>query len=89
MSLYEAGAGEAYLRGARELAERIRSDFAASGGGFHSTAGHHEALVLRPREGHDGATPSANALAARVLARLSYHFDEPVLRAEARGAIEA
>jgi uncharacterized protein YyaL (SSP411 family) len=89
VSLYEAGADVRYLRAARELAERMRTDFVADDGGFFSTAAHHEALVLRPREGHDGATPSANAVAARVLARLAFHLDEPVLREEARRAIEA
>ena len=33
-------------------------------GGFYSTAPAAEALIVRPREGHDGATPSANAMAA-------------------------
>ena len=89
VSLYEAGGEEHWLRLARELTERIRSGFRAEGGGFYSTAAQHESLVLRPREGHDGATPSANAVAARVLARLSYHLDEPALRDEARAAIEA
>lgn len=89
VSLYEAGADERYLHEARALAERIRTDFRAPDGGFYSTAEQHEALVLRPREGFDGATPSANAVAARALARLSYHFGEPVLRDEARRALEA
>ena len=89
VSLYEAGAGERYLREARVLSERLRTAFRADDGGFYSTAEHHEALVLRPREGHDGATPSANAIAASALARLSHHLDEPVLRDEARQAIEA
>jgi uncharacterized protein YyaL (SSP411 family) len=89
VSLYEAGADERYLRAARTLLERIRTAFRAPDGGFYSTAEQHEALVLRPREGFDGATPSANAVAARALTRLSYHFGEPDLRAEARRALEA
>ena len=89
VSLYEAGADERYLHEARALVERIRTAFRAPDGGFYSTAEQHEALVLRPREGFDGATPSANAVAARALARLSYHFGEPALRDEARRALEA
>jgi uncharacterized protein YyaL (SSP411 family) len=89
VSLYEAGADERYLREARALVERIRTGFRAPDGGFYSTAERHEALVLRPREGFDGATPSANAVAARAMARLSYHFGEPELREEARRALEA
>jgi len=89
VSLYEAGADERYLHEARALVERIRSAFRAPDGGFYSTAEQHEALVLRPREGFDGATPSANAVAARALARLSYQFGEPDLRDDARRALEA
>ena len=45
------------------LVERIRTRFRAEDGGLYSTSDEHEALLLRPREGHDGATPSANAMA--------------------------
>ena len=53
------------------LAERIMADFAAEAGGFFNTAAGHEALIVRHREGHDGAIPGANAVAAHVLARLA------------------
>jgi uncharacterized protein YyaL (SSP411 family) len=89
VSLYEAGADVRYLREARTLVERIRLGFRAPDGGFFSTADRHEALVLRPREGFDGATPSANAVAARAMARLSYHLGDRGLREEARSALEA
>ncbi|MCU0622082.1 MAG: hypothetical protein MUC69_11340 [Gemmatimonadales bacterium] len=45
--------------------------------------------MIRPREGHDGATPSANAVAARALARLAVHLGEPSLADDARRALEA
>src|SRR5687768_2115905 len=67
----------------------MRSDFADEGGGFFSTACDHEPLIVRHREGHDGATPSANAVVARALARLSYHLDREDLREEAVKAIRA
>ena len=89
VSLYEAGADTRYLHEARTLVERIRGTFRAADGGFYSTAEQHEALVLRPREGFDGATPSANAVAARAMARLSYHFGDTAWRGEAREALEA
>jgi len=89
VSLYEAGADSRYLYEARALVERIRGTFRAADGGFYSTAEQHEALVLRPREGFDGATPSANAVAARAMARLSYHFGDAAWRDEAREALEA
>ena len=44
-------------------------------GGFFTTARTHETLLIRSREGPDGATPSGNAVAASVLARLAAHMD--------------
>jgi hypothetical protein len=89
VDLYEAGGGPKYLDAAAALADRMREDFAAEEGGFFSTARGHEALIVRPREGHDGAIPSANAAAAMALARLSYHLDRPELRDDAGRALRA
>ncbi len=89
LDLYEAGAPEAFLREAEALADRMLDRFAAPGGGFFATTAEHEALILRPREGHDGATPSANATAAHVLARLSFHLDSRRFRDEAALALRA
>jgi uncharacterized protein YyaL (SSP411 family)/aryl-alcohol dehydrogenase-like predicted oxidoreductase len=89
LDLYEAGAPRRYLDEAARLARHIVEDFAAEDGGFYSTARGHESLVVRPREGHDGATPAANGTAAHVLARLSFHLDRPDLREEALRAVRA
>ncbi|HEY2941373.1 MAG TPA: aldo/keto reductase [Vicinamibacteria bacterium] len=89
VDLYEAGGTARYLDEAAALAARIREDFAAEEGGFFSTARGHEPLIVRPREGHDGAIPSANAAAAMALARLSYHLDRPDLREDAARAVRA
>jgi uncharacterized protein YyaL (SSP411 family)/aryl-alcohol dehydrogenase-like predicted oxidoreductase len=89
LDLYEAGGDERFLHESLRLAERIRADFAAPEGGFFSTAADHEELIVRHREGHDGATPSANAAAAHVLARLSFHFDRADLRDDAVRALRA
>ena len=89
LDLYEAGGPERCLGEAEALASRIRSDFAAAEGGFYSTAADHETLILRHREGHDGATPGANATAAQVLVRLSHHLDRADLRDQAVGALRA
>jgi uncharacterized protein YyaL (SSP411 family)/aryl-alcohol dehydrogenase-like predicted oxidoreductase len=89
VDLYEAGGAPRYLDEAAALADRIREDFAAEEGGFFSTARGHESLIVRPREGHDGAIPSANAAAAMALARLSYHLDRSDLREEAARAVRA
>jgi uncharacterized protein len=89
LDLYEAGGDVRWLRAAEALAERTRQDFADEAGGFYSTARGHEALIVRHREGHDGATPNANAVAAHVLARLSFHLGRDDLREEAARAIRA
>jgi uncharacterized protein len=82
ISLYEAagwapsaGDPREFLLAARALAERMLSDFGAEDGSFYTTAHEHETLLVRLRDNHDGAIPSANALAARVLVRLGHHFD--------------
>ena len=90
LDLYEAGGAVRYLHEARRLAERILRDFGdPAQGGFYDTAVGHEALIVRHREGPDDATPSANAVAAAVLARLSFHLDRPDLRQAAIQAISA
>jgi hypothetical protein len=89
VDLYEAGAPARYLREAASLLEPVQQDFADEGGGFFATARDHEALIVRHREGHDGATPSANAVAARALARLSFHLDRPAWRESAERALRA
>jgi uncharacterized protein YyaL (SSP411 family)/aryl-alcohol dehydrogenase-like predicted oxidoreductase len=89
VDLYEAGGPEELLHEALAIAERMRRDFGSTEGGFYSTAETGEALVLRHREGHDGAIPAANAEAALLLARLSVHFDRADLRRDAEGALRA
>jgi uncharacterized protein len=90
IDVYEAGAPESYLQTAARLAGSLMTDFLdREQGGFFTTANSHEALIVRTREGADGATPSANAVAASVLARLSFHFDRQDWRETAIGAIRA
>ena len=90
IDLYEAGGSAGYLTEAVGLAERILSDFGAEdGGGFYNTSRDHERLILRHREGHDGATPNANASAALALARLSFHLNREDLRKAAAAAVTA
>lgn len=87
---YEADGDERYLLAAVRLAEQILADFAdEQQGGFFTTAIGHEALILRSREGPDGATPSGNAVAASVLARLSFHFAREDFRQAAAAAVRA
>ena len=89
VTLYEAGGALVWLDRALELGERIVSDFSDDVGAFFATAREHERLVARPREGHDGALPNANAVAARALARLARHFDRSDLTERATAALDA
>ena len=46
-------------------------------------------MIIRSREGPDGATPSGNAVAASGLARLAAHWDRNDWREQATSAIRA
>jgi aryl-alcohol dehydrogenase-like predicted oxidoreductase len=88
IDLYEAAGDERDLQSARQLAERIVELFRdEERGGFYTTASTHETLIVRGREGADGATPSGNAVAASVLARLASHLDRHDFREVAVTAI--
>ncbi len=88
LSLYEAGGSSELLQSTAELVQRMVDDFSdPEGGAFFATSRYHEKLIVRSREGHDGAMPNANAVAARVLARLSHHLDRRDYRALALQAL--
>ncbi len=90
LDLYEASGQPRWLREAERLTERTLADFFDDdSGAFFNTARDHETLMMRYREGSDGATPSANAVAAHVLMRLSHHLDRPEFRHAAIRAIKA
>ncbi|MGE0324148.1 MAG: aldo/keto reductase [Polyangiaceae bacterium] len=89
IDLVEAGAPIEFLSKARELCERMLEDFGDEDGALFNTARQHEALLVRSREGHDGAIPNANAVAARALARLAKHLGDSALEERAVGALSA
>ena len=90
IDLYESGTEERYLTEAARLADRMIADFSDDQqGGFFTTARHHETLIIRSREGPDGATPSGNAVAASALARLAAHLDRNDWRDQATTAVRA
>jgi uncharacterized protein YyaL (SSP411 family) len=71
LALYHASLNERWLREAIRLTEVMVEEFGdPDGPGFYDTAASHETPVARPRDLHDGATPSGNAVAADVLLRL-------------------
>ncbi|MEX0960814.1 MAG: thioredoxin domain-containing protein [Burkholderiales bacterium] len=65
------------LRLARSLADALLGRFEDRElGGFFFTSHDHERLILRPKPGHDNATPSGNGIAALALVRLGYVLGE-------------
>jgi hypothetical protein len=74
---YEATHERRYLDASRQLADQILDRFAdAQNGGFFDTPTDHEALITRPKDLFDNATPSGNSVAADVLLRLALLFGE-------------
>jgi hypothetical protein len=62
---------------ARQLSDALLARFEdAETGGFAFTSSDHEALILRPKLGHDNATPSGNGVAALALQRIGYVVGE-------------
>src|SRR5581483_11059960 len=78
----------AWLAPARELAAGL-CDLFADPGGFYTTGTDAEALITRPRDVFDNATPSANSLAAGALLRLAALTGEPRWREAGEAAVRA
>jgi uncharacterized protein len=57
-------------------------------GGFFFTSHDHEALIHRPKPGHDNATPSGNGVAAQALIALGHLCADPALVDAARRTVQ-
>jgi len=78
VALYDATADSAWLKRAQALTATMLADFWDDReGGFFMNRGTDEPLMVRPKDFYDGAQPSGNAAAARVLARLSRRAPSP------------
>jgi uncharacterized protein YyaL (SSP411 family) len=78
----------AWLAPAREIAAGL-CDLFADSGGFYTTGSDAEALITRPRDVFDNATPSANSLAAAGLLRLAALTGEARWQDEGEVAVRA
>ncbi|MGA2514240.1 MAG: thioredoxin domain-containing protein [Candidatus Limnocylindrales bacterium] len=85
--LYEATFKERWLMAAGELVDIIERQFVDAAGGWFDTATDAEALIVRPKEIQDGATPAGTAAAASVILRLAELTGEGRLRDAAERAI--
>jgi uncharacterized protein YyaL (SSP411 family) len=90
LELLEARWRPVDLAFARALAEVLLDRFEdAEGGGFAFTSRDHETLILRPKPGHDDATPSGNGIAAWALQRLGHILGEPRYLAASERTLQA
>ena len=74
---------------AEDLAEALLADFEAEEGGFYFTSHAHEALIHRPKQAYDNATPNGNGIAAVALQRLGHILGEPRYLQAAERALKA
>lgn len=87
LELYQATFELRWFTAARELADHVLAHFAAEDGGFFDTSDDHEALIVRPRNVQDNATPSGNAMMARQLIRLAAYTGDARWDEAAEGAL--
>ncbi len=82
IDLYETGFEDRHLTEAVRLARRQLELFEdRERGGLYTSAGEDTTLVMRLKDGHDGAEPSANSVAAMNLFRLAAMTGQEEFRA--------
>jgi uncharacterized protein YyaL (SSP411 family) len=90
LALFEASGEPRDLDAARSLAAEALDLFGDDGGGVYLTAKDAPDVPgARPRQAHDGATPSGVGLLAEVFVRLWHLTDEPRWREAAENLIRA
>jgi uncharacterized protein len=87
LEVYQLTFDARYFREAQRLADHVLEHFAAPDGGFYDTSDDHEALIARPRNLQDNATPSGNSRIARGLLLLSAYTGEDKYGEAARGGL--
>ncbi len=78
LALYDAGGEPVWLERARQLADTMLERFwdGEAGGFFMNTAGADPHMIAQPKSPNDGAIPSGNSVALRVLAQLAARTGE-------------
>jgi hypothetical protein len=71
LELYQTTFEPRWFVAAQELVETMIAHYRAHDGGFYDTSDDHEALITRPRDLQDNATPSGNAMAVTALLKLA------------------
>ncbi|GCE27114.1 thioredoxin domain-containing protein [Dictyobacter alpinus] len=83
LALYEASFELRWFEQARALTDQAIALFADEQGGFFDTGSDHEALISRPKDIMDNATPAGNSVAMEVLLRLAALTGEATYRQRA------
>ena len=84
LALYEADSNPRWFSEARSLMDEAIKLFAdEQNGGFFDTGSDHEALISRPKDIMDNATPAGNSVAVDVLLRLAAFTGERSYRQRA------
>jgi len=71
LALYQTDPDPRWYQAALGLAEELLAHFRDENGGFFDTRADHEALIVRPKDLQDNATPCGNSLAAAALLKLA------------------
>ena len=80
IELYQTDFQDKWFASAQELTAEMLTLFSDPNGGFFDTSIENEALLLRPKDLQDNATPSGNALACEALLRLAAFTDNSKYR---------
>ena len=80
LELYQTDFNNKWFIAAKELADEMIQRFRDPAGGFFDTPSDGEALLLRPKDLQDNATPSGNALACEALLKLAAFTDHSEYR---------
>ncbi|MFZ6027429.1 MAG: thioredoxin domain-containing protein [Chloroflexota bacterium] len=87
LALYQSDPNPRWYRVAKALADEVIAHFADESGGFFDTRDDHEALITRPKDLQDNATPCGNALAALALLKLAAYTGESEYRQRAETSL--
>ena len=76
LELYQTDFNNKWFIAAMELADEMIERFSDPEGGFFDTPNDGEALLIRPKDIQDNATPSGNSLACEALIKIAAYTDE-------------
>jgi uncharacterized protein YyaL (SSP411 family) len=89
LTLYQSDPDPHWFQASLGMLEQVIAHFSDLSGGYYDTPADHEALLYRPKDLQDNATPSGNALAAVLLLQLSTYQGRPDWRKQAEDMLSA